>query len=142
MPAAAFSNTIWCSVVIEDSLLCSAYTVPACQTGFYYERQRGREHLKQQQQQLQYYSGFCYFLALCVCLWENASDCLRVRFVFVLFFLFFCHLFLLFLGEIRQCLSVLLQEKQAALIGFKLELQVLPMIFIFFKCLSSIPYNI
>lgn len=86
---AAFNNTILCSAAIEDSLLCGTYTALACQTGFYYERQRGRAHLRQQEQ-LQYYLGFGYFLAPCVCLWEHASQCAWCSLSCV-----FCHIFFL-----------------------------------------------
>lgn len=63
---AAFNNAILCWAAIADSLLCCTYTVPACQTGCYYERQRRRTHLRQPEQ-LQRYLEFSYFLALSAC---------------------------------------------------------------------------
>lgn len=84
MLGAAFNNTILCSAAIEGSLLCCTYTALACQTGFYYERQRGRAHLRQQEQ-LQYYLGFGYFLAPpCVFIGTSRKRVSMVEFVLCL----------------------------------------------------------
>lgn len=65
---AAFNNAILCWAVVADSLLCCTYAAPACQTGSYYDAQRGRTCLRQLEQ-LQRYLEFSYFLTPSACTW-------------------------------------------------------------------------
>lgn len=69
---AAFNKTIWCTAGAKHphhhhQPRCHIYAALSCQTGFYYGRKTGREHLREEEQ-LQYYLGFSYFLPPCVCL--------------------------------------------------------------------------